>query len=111
MTSGTKRPIVSAESGRRCISGGVAARRRWSGCRAGLCLGEATCDHSSHRTSHHLAGQLFHPPKTLRYRILHTAARLTRSGRRRRLQIAATWPWSAAIMTAWDRITALPQAP
>jgi len=50
-------------------------------------------------------------PKTLRYRILHTAARLARSGRRRRLKIAASWPWAPAIVTAWDRITALPQAP
>jgi hypothetical protein len=50
-------------------------------------------------------------PKTLRYRILHAAARLTRSGRRRRLKISATWPWALAIVTAWDRITALPQAP
>ena len=33
-------------------------------------------------------------PKTLRYRILHAAARLARSGRRRRLKIAATWPWA-----------------
>ncbi len=50
-------------------------------------------------------------PKTLRYRILHAAARLTRSGRRRYLKIAATWPWAPAIVTAWNRITALPQAP
>src|SRR5262249_21821127 len=50
-------------------------------------------------------------PKTLRYRILHAAARLARSGRRRRLKISATWPWALAIVTAWDRITALPQAP
>jgi DDE family transposase len=50
-------------------------------------------------------------PKTLRYRILHAAARLAASGRRRRLKIAATWPWAPAIMTAWERITALPQAP
>lgn len=50
-------------------------------------------------------------PKTLRYRILHAAARLTRSGRQRRLKIAATWPWAPAIVTAWDRTTALPQAP
>ena len=49
-------------------------------------------------------------PKTLRYRILHAAARLTRGGRRRRLKIAATWPWAPAIVTAWERITALPQA-
>jgi hypothetical protein len=50
-------------------------------------------------------------PKTLRYRILHAAARLTASGRRRRLKIAATWPWAAAIMHAWERVTALPHAP
>jgi hypothetical protein len=50
-------------------------------------------------------------PKTLRYRILHAAARLTRGGRQRRLNIAATWPWAADIITAWDRISALPHAP
>jgi len=50
-------------------------------------------------------------PKTLRYRILHAAARLARSGRRRRLKIAAAWPWAPAIVTAWDRITALPHPP
>jgi hypothetical protein len=50
-------------------------------------------------------------PKTLRYRILHAAARLVRGGRRRRLKIQATWPWAAAITTAWQRIDALPQAP
>jgi len=50
-------------------------------------------------------------PKTLRYRVLHAAARLAQSGRRRRLKIAATWPCAPAIATAWDRIAALPQAP
>ena len=50
-------------------------------------------------------------PKTLRYRLLHAAARLTRSGRRRHLKIAATWPWAPAIITAWERVTALPHAP
>lgn len=50
-------------------------------------------------------------PKTLRYRILHTAARLTASSRRKRLKIAATWPWTPANSTAWERITTLPQAP
>jgi len=43
--------------------------------------------------------------------VYRSAARLTRSGRRRRLKISATWPWAPAIVTAWDRITALPQAP
>lgn len=47
----------------------------------------------------------------LRYRILHAAGRLARSGRRRRLKISATWPWAPAITAVWDRITALPQAP
>jgi hypothetical protein len=50
-------------------------------------------------------------PKTLRYRILHAAARLTRGARQRRLRIQATWPWAADITTAWDQISALPQPP
>ena len=50
-------------------------------------------------------------PKTLRYRILHTAARLTRGQRRRHLAIPATWPWARAITTARTRICALPHAP
>jgi hypothetical protein len=47
-------------------------------------------------------------PKTLRYRILHTAARLVRGGRRKTLKIAATWPWAKAIITAWQLIQAIP---
>jgi hypothetical protein len=50
-------------------------------------------------------------PRTLRYKVLHAAARLARGGRRRRLKIQATWPWAEAIITGWQRITALPQAP
>ncbi|MGB8201189.1 MAG: IS1380 family transposase [Pseudonocardiaceae bacterium] len=50
-------------------------------------------------------------PKTLRYKILHTAARLTHSGRRHRLKISRTWPWATAITTAWTRLNTLPQAP
>jgi hypothetical protein len=50
-------------------------------------------------------------PKTLRYRVLHAAARLVRGGRRRCLKIQATWPWAEAITTAWQHIDALPQAP
>jgi hypothetical protein len=33
-------------------------------------------------------------PKRLRYRLLHTAARLTRWQRRRRLRVPVTWPWA-----------------
>jgi|HubBroStandDraft_1064217.scaffolds.fasta_scaffold179195_1 hypothetical protein len=50
-------------------------------------------------------------PKTLRYRILHAAARLTRGGRQQRLRIQACWPWATDIVIAWNRIRALPQAP
>ena len=47
-------------------------------------------------------------PKTLRYRLLHAAARLVRGGRRRTLKIAATWPWAEKITTAWQRVQAIP---
>jgi hypothetical protein len=50
-------------------------------------------------------------PKTLRYRVLHAAARLVRGGRRGCLKIAATWPWADPIVTAWQRVQAIPQAP
>jgi len=33
------------------------------------------------------------------------------TSRRRRAKISATWPWADAIVNAWNRITALPQAP
>jgi hypothetical protein len=50
-------------------------------------------------------------PKTLRYCILHAAARLARGGRQRRLKIQASWPWADGIVTAWHRISALPHGP
>ena len=43
---------------------------------------------------------------TFRYRILHVAARITRSARRTRLRIDASWRWAHAIATAWKRIRA-----
>ncbi|WP_443043872.1 transposase [Streptomyces sp. NBC_00322] len=48
-------------------------------------------------------------PKKLRYRLLHVAARLTRGGRRLRLRISATWPWSHELATAFHRLAALPR--
>jgi hypothetical protein len=48
-------------------------------------------------------------PKTLRYRLLHVAARITRSARRTRLRIAATWPWAEHLVTAFTRLAALPR--
>jgi hypothetical protein len=32
-------------------------------------------------------------------------------GHRRRLNVQASWPWAADIVTAWERVSALPQAP
>jgi len=48
-------------------------------------------------------------PKKLRYRLLHVAARLTRSARRTRLRIAETWPWATELATAFGRLSALPR--
>lgn len=47
-------------------------------------------------------------PKRLRYRILHTAARLVHGQRRRWLRIPATWPWAEQITAAFHRIAAIP---
>ncbi|MFL6115224.1 MAG: IS1380 family transposase [Catenulispora sp.] len=48
-------------------------------------------------------------PKKLRYRLLHTAARLTRGGRRTWLRIAEHWPWAQDLAAAFARLTALPR--
>ena len=47
-------------------------------------------------------------PKTLRYRLLHTAARITRGQRQRWLNIPPTWPWATQLATAFTRVLALP---
>jgi hypothetical protein len=47
-------------------------------------------------------------PKALRYRVLHVPARLTHGARKRRLRLPATWPWVTAIITAFQRISAIP---
>ncbi len=47
-------------------------------------------------------------PKRLRYRVLHTAARLTHGQRRRWLRIPSAWPWADQITAAFARIAAIP---
>jgi hypothetical protein len=47
-------------------------------------------------------------PKTLRYRLLHTAARITHGQRQRSLNIPPTWPWADTLATAFDHVQALP---
>lgn len=48
-------------------------------------------------------------PKTLRYRLLHTAARLARGGRVTRLRFPKHWPWTQLVTTAIGRLRALPE--
>lgn len=47
-------------------------------------------------------------PKTLRYRIFHTPARLVRARRYRWLRLPRTWPWAADLARAIDLIRRLP---
>ena len=47
-------------------------------------------------------------PKTLRYRLLHVAARLTRGQRRLWLRIQRTWPWAHDLAAAFTRLATLP---
>jgi hypothetical protein len=46
-------------------------------------------------------------PKTLRYRLLHVAARLTRGQRRLWLRIQRTWPWACDLAEAFTRLAML----
>ena len=49
-------------------------------------------------------------PKRLRYRLFHVAARLAFSGRRAKLHLQNTWPWSAELLAAFRKLKALPAA-
>ena len=47
-------------------------------------------------------------PKRLRHRLLHTAGRVVRHGRRTRLRLQADWPWAPALAAAFRRLRAIP---
>jgi DDE family transposase len=47
-------------------------------------------------------------PKTLRYRLLHTAGRIVRHARRTILRLQRSWPWTVAFARAFTRLRALP---
>jgi Transposase DDE domain group 1 len=47
-------------------------------------------------------------PKSLRYRLLHVAARLTRGQRRLWLRIDRRWPWANQLVAAFARLADLP---
>jgi hypothetical protein len=48
-------------------------------------------------------------PKRLRYCLFHTAARISRSGRRTTCRLASNWPWTPDLVTAFDRVHQLRQ--
>jgi hypothetical protein len=48
-------------------------------------------------------------PKLLRYRLLHTAARILRRGRRTFVKIAAGWPWADQLAAAFSRLASIRQ--
>ena len=48
-------------------------------------------------------------PKKLRYRLLHVAAKLTRTARTTTLRIAAGWPWTDDLIRAFQRLAELPE--
>jgi hypothetical protein len=47
-------------------------------------------------------------PKTLRYRLLHVAARVVRHARRVVLRLQRSWPWAVELARAFTRLRALP---
>jgi len=47
-------------------------------------------------------------PKTLRYRLLHVAARVVRHARRSILRLQRSWPWAVQLARAFTRLRALP---
>ena len=49
-------------------------------------------------------------PKRLRYRLLHVAGRLAFSGRRAKLHLQSTWPWTGDLLAAFHKLKALPAA-
>jgi len=47
-------------------------------------------------------------PKTLRYRLLHMGARITRGQRKVFLRLAEHWPWALALAKAFTRLRTIP---
>ncbi len=47
-------------------------------------------------------------PKRLRYRLFHVAGRIVTHARGVRLRLPRTWPWAETLLTAFQRLRALP---
>ena len=55
-----------------------------------------------------LSGELtLAEPKTLRYRLLHTAARFVRGQRKRKIKLPGAWPWVHGLAAAFHAAFAL----
>jgi hypothetical protein len=48
-------------------------------------------------------------PKKLRYRLLHTTARIVHGQRRTMIKIDAGWPWAAQLAAAFNRLARIRQ--
>jgi hypothetical protein len=70
-----------------------------------LCAQDLLCWTQSLLLEGHLA---LAEPKTLRYRLLHIAARIVRHARRTILRLQRTWPWAIELARAFIRLRALP---
>jgi hypothetical protein len=46
--------------------------------------------------------------QTIRYRLLHTTARITHSGRRTWLRLQKAWPWALALAHAFGVLRRIP---
>jgi hypothetical protein len=46
-------------------------------------------------------------PRTLRYRLLHVAGRVTRTARQHQLRLPAHWPWADQTQSAYDRLATI----
>jgi hypothetical protein len=46
--------------------------------------------------------------KNIRYRLLHTAARIARTARRTWLRLQQGWPWALALAHAFDALRRIP---
>jgi hypothetical protein len=69
----------------------------------------AACDLTGWAQTLLLDGELaVAEPKTLRYRLWHTAARVVRHARRVILRLQSSWPWAHVLAAAFARLRALP---
>ena len=74
-------------------------------------LALTACDLIAWAQSILLQGELARcEPKTVRCRLLHVGARVTRGGRRVFVRIAEHWPWRYELAAAFSRLVALPKA-